>query len=93
MGLSMSHMIILLVVVLIIFGPGRLPSLGKSLGEAIRGFKKGISGDGDIDVSARNDHMGRPEQIRQSVQQPPIPATTYQPETVSQSQSQNQPPA
>lgn len=44
---------VVLVIVLVIFGPGRLPGLGKSLGEAIRGFKKGLSGDEEIDVAKR----------------------------------------
>lgn len=39
---SITHIILLLVIVLIFFGPSRLPGLGKSLGEAIRGFKKGM---------------------------------------------------
>ena len=38
-------------VVLLIFGPQRISGLGKSLGEAIRGFKKGVSGDDEIDVT------------------------------------------
>jgi sec-independent protein translocase protein TatA len=38
------HLLIILVIVLIIFGPGRLPELGSSLGKAIRGFKKSVSG-------------------------------------------------
>lgn len=42
MGLGTTELIILLVVALIIFGPSRLPGLGKSMGEAIRGFKKGM---------------------------------------------------
>ena len=41
------HLIIILAIVLIIFGPGRLPQIGKGLGESIRGFKKAISGDDD----------------------------------------------
>jgi sec-independent protein translocase protein TatA len=52
MGLSFWHLIILLVIVLLFFGPNRLPGLGKSVGEAIRGFKKGLEGD-EIDVSSR----------------------------------------
>lgn len=43
MGLSFTHMLLIAVILLIFFGPSRLPSLGRSLGEAIRGFKKGIS--------------------------------------------------
>jgi len=50
MGLSFWHLIIIVFIVLLLFGPNRLPQLGKSLGEAIRGFKKGI-GDSEIDVT------------------------------------------
>lgn len=53
MGLSIWHLVLILIIVLVFFGPGRLPGLGKSLGEAIRGFKKGISGDDEIDVTKR----------------------------------------
>ena len=52
MGLSFWHLIIILVIVLLLFGPNRLPGLGKSVGEAIRGFKKGLDGD-EIDVTKR----------------------------------------
>ncbi len=41
------HLLIILVIVLIIFGPGRLPEIGKGLGESIRGFKKAISREDD----------------------------------------------
>ena len=44
MNLGMWEIVIVLVVILLFFGPSRLPGLGKSLGSAIRGFKKGISG-------------------------------------------------
>ena len=42
LGLSIGHWIIVLVVVVILFGPKRLPELGSSLGEGIRNFKKGL---------------------------------------------------
>jgi sec-independent protein translocase protein TatA len=42
-GLGLPEMIVVLVIGLVVFGPSKLPSLGKSLGEAIRSFKKGIS--------------------------------------------------
>ena len=51
MGLSIWHLIILLAIVLIFFGPSRLGDLGKSMGQAIRGFKKGINEDPEIDVT------------------------------------------
>ena len=51
-GLSLGHLIILLVVVLL-FGSRRLPELGSALGRGIHAFKKGLEGkdkeDGDDD--------------------------------------------
>lgn len=44
MNLGVPEIILILVVALLFFGPSRLPSLGKSVGEAIRGFKKGLAG-------------------------------------------------
>lgn len=44
-GLGLPELIIILVIALVFFGPGKLPSLGKSLGQAIRGFKKELSDD------------------------------------------------
>ncbi len=37
------HLIIILVIVLIIFGPGKLPQIGSGLGKSIREFKKALS--------------------------------------------------
>jgi sec-independent protein translocase protein TatA len=37
------HLLIILVIVMVIFGPGKLPDLGSSLGKAIRDFKKEMS--------------------------------------------------
>ncbi len=37
------HLIVILAIVLIIFGPGKLPELGSSLGKAIKGFKNAMS--------------------------------------------------
>ena len=36
------HLIVILVIVLIIFGPGKLPELGNSLGKSIKNFKKSM---------------------------------------------------
>jgi len=37
------HLLVILVIVLIFFGPGKLPELGSSLGKTIRGFKKAMA--------------------------------------------------
>jgi sec-independent protein translocase protein TatA len=49
--LQPMHLLVLLVVVLIIFGPGKLPDLGNSIGKAIKGFKKAM----DEPESAKTD--------------------------------------
>ena len=48
-----TDLIIALVIVLLIFGPKRLPSLGKSLGHGIREFKDGITGKSSADEEDR----------------------------------------
>jgi sec-independent protein translocase protein TatA len=45
--IGLPELVIVLVIVLLIFGVGRLGKLGKDLGEGIREFRKGISGDGE----------------------------------------------
>jgi sec-independent protein translocase protein TatA len=40
--MSITHLILLFLILLLIFGPSRLEGLGSSLGKAIRGFKKGL---------------------------------------------------
>ena len=39
------HMIVILAIVLIIFGPGKLPEIGAGLGKSIREFKKALAAD------------------------------------------------
>jgi sec-independent protein translocase protein TatA len=41
--LKPMHLVVILVIVLLIFGPGKLPELGSSIGKAIRGFKKAMN--------------------------------------------------
>lgn len=38
------HLIVVLVIALIVFGPGKLPDIGSALGKSVRDFKAGISG-------------------------------------------------
>lgn len=52
MGIGGSQLLIIVVVLVLLFiAPSRLPGLGKSLAQAIRGFKKGISGEDEMDVT------------------------------------------
>jgi sec-independent protein translocase protein TatA len=68
---------IVLVIVLIVFGPKRLPELGKSLGEGIRGFRGSLSGDDDKDSTET-----KKAELQAATQQPAAsqqPAATQQP--------------
>jgi sec-independent protein translocase protein TatA len=68
-----TELIIVLVIVLLIFGPKRLPGLGKQLGSGMREFKDSISGKGGRDDDDDDDEavsadrrkteaaLGRPE--------------------------------
>ena len=44
MRLGLGEILVDLALALLFFGPSKLPQLGASLGEAIRGFMKGVSG-------------------------------------------------
>lgn len=74
------ELIVVLVIVLLIFGPKRLPSLGKQLGGGMREFKDSITGKDDDE---KTDATGRPaitkaeadETVAAPVEQHAAPAT------------------
>lgn len=57
-GFSITHWLILLVVVVIVFGTSKLKNAGKDLGSAVKGFKEAVKED-DKD---RLDHTANPQQ-------------------------------
>ncbi len=63
-----TDLIVVLVIVLLIFGPKRLPGLGKQLGTGLREFKESITGE-----SKESQEDERPEIARSSVT--PLPGT------------------
>lgn len=42
------HIALILIVVLLVFGAKRLPEMGKSMGEGLRGFKQSLSGEDQV---------------------------------------------
>jgi sec-independent protein translocase protein TatA len=54
-ALQPAHLILILVIVLIIFGPGKLPELGKTLGQSIRELRNSASGDPQAGVEQPDD--------------------------------------
>ena len=57
-GIGMPELIIILVIILIIFGAGKLPEIGGGMGKAIRNFRKATS-------EVKNDKETEPEQIEE----------------------------
>jgi sec-independent protein translocase protein TatA len=41
--IGLPELVVILVLVLVLFGPGKLPDIGKALGEALHGFKKAMN--------------------------------------------------
>ena len=67
-----TELIIVLVIVLLIFGPKRLPGLGKQLGSGMREFKDSISGKGGRDDDDDDDE--RDERERRAAARPRRPS-------------------
>lgn len=54
-GFGLPQIMILLVLVLVIFGAGRLPEIGSAFGKGIRNFKKSFEGKDEIDLKPKNE--------------------------------------
>lgn len=54
---SIWHWLLLLVIVLVVFGTGKLTKIGPDLGNAVRGFKKALQGDDDDKAKADKQHL------------------------------------
>jgi sec-independent protein translocase protein TatA len=60
-GIGPLEIVIVLIIVLVIFGPRRLPEMGRSLGKGIREFKDSVTGRDDDDPEPREiDRSSRP---------------------------------
>ena len=46
-ALQPMHLIVVLVIILLIFGPGKLPELGRAVGDGMRELKRAASGEAD----------------------------------------------
>lgn len=68
MGLSSpGHWLILLLVILLVFGTGKLRNLGSDLGNAVKGFKKAINEDEDKSTaSTESKRIDAPDDVNRS---------------------------
>lgn len=54
-GFGMPEMIIILVIVLVVFGAGKLPEIGGAFGKSIRNFKKASEGKDEIEIKPKSE--------------------------------------
>ena len=59
-GISWPEILILLLVALLVFGPKRLPEMGRSLGRGLREFKDSVTGRDDRDDRDERDDFALP---------------------------------
>jgi len=73
------ELMLILIIVLIIFGAGKIPQLGEGLGKAIKGFKKSVAEADALDVTPNEDPEGTqappppPQQVDSQPQATPAP--------------------
>ncbi len=56
-GLGATELLIILAICVLLFGARRLPEIGSGLGKAIKGFRSGVSGDDEIDVTPKKEEV------------------------------------
>ena len=76
---SMPDLLVIMGVVLIIFGPGKLPQIGSALGKSIKGFKKATEEDLDEHLQ---DADAQPIPLEKIEHKTPMEATARTAETV-----------
>src|ERR1700730_11384836 len=62
-ALQPAHLIVILVIVLLIFGPGKLPELGRAMGEGLRELKKATGGDEHKDAATTTATLTAPPPV------------------------------
>jgi sec-independent protein translocase protein TatA len=81
------ELLLILIIVLIIFGAGKIPQLGEGLGKAIKGFKKSVNEADTVDVTPTEEHTAQTQQIPQVGQ----PQPGVQPQAQPQAAPADQP--
>ncbi|MCL4497890.1 MAG: twin-arginine translocase TatA/TatE family subunit [Deltaproteobacteria bacterium] len=62
-GFSPIAIVIILVIVFLIFGAGKLPDIGSGVGKALKNFKNSLSGKDEIDVTPVEEPAQKKRQI------------------------------
>ena len=78
------ELLLILIIVLIIFGAGKIPQLGEGLGKAIKGFKKSVHEADAIDVTPPPGEATEPPQLAQGQGDQPANQPVQQGQQVKQ---------
>jgi len=60
-GMGMGELVVVLVIVLVVFGAGRLPEVMGSIGKGVQAFKRGLKDPPEIDVTPDDPHAAKPK--------------------------------
>jgi len=66
MGIGTTELILILAVVMIIFGAGKLPEVGSALGKGIKGFKKALNEREEINITPVSSES-KPEEVKTNI--------------------------
>jgi sec-independent protein translocase protein TatA len=91
-SIGFTELILILFIVLIIFGAGKLPQLGEGIGKAIKGFKKSVHEAEAIEAEAQAQNQAdvaaqTPQQVsaQPAPMAPPVQMSMPEPQVVGQS--------
>ena len=73
-SLGFTELILILFIVLVIFGAGKLPQLGEGIGKAIKGFKKSVHEADAIEAESQAAQQNMATAPQQAVQEPTLQA-------------------
>ena len=65
-GMGIGELIVILIIVLVIFGAGKLPEIGEGLGRGIRNFRKQVKAPDEIDITPKKEEAGKSENKTQA---------------------------
>jgi sec-independent protein translocase protein TatA len=60
-GLGVGELFVILLIIVVLFGAGRLPEIGQGLGEGIKNFRSAMKAPPEIDVTPKDDESKKPE--------------------------------
>ena len=90
-SIGLTELIIIAVIVLIFFGPGRLPELGSSMGKAVRGFRKSMSDPAEKAAEPTEEEPVLEEAASEAPEAEPQPETEPEPKEVEEAPIEDTP--